>query len=110
MLRRSTGVSLDTKRVAVSIGSDIRDGVVKVSLVALERSTSEPSSSVEVIALPDAKDCRRSSNGSISVVAMASNTNPSYFDARIREFIHFYSELAVIMIKVEVGMTRGFGC
>ena len=83
MLRKSTGVSLDTKRVAVSMGRDIRDGVVKVSLVALERSTSEPSSSVAVIALPDAKDCRRRSNGSISVVAMASNINSSYLDAQI---------------------------
>lgn len=76
MLRRSTGVSLETNRVAVSIGNDIRDGVVKVSFVALERSTSEPSSSVAVIALPDAKDCRSKSNGSVSVVAMASKSSP----------------------------------
>jgi len=67
MLRRSTGVSLDTKRVGVSMGSEMRLGDVNVRCVACDRLTSGAEASREavgMIALPDAIDCRSSRRGS----------------------------------------------
>lgn len=73
MLRRSTGVSLETKRVGASMESDMRVGEVKVRCVACDRLTSGASASVEAVgmmALPDAIDCRSSRRASWSMGAI----------------------------------------
>lgn len=77
MLRRSTDMSLATKRVGVVMGSDMRDGVVNVRCVAFGSSTSgaeASSDAVGMIWLPDAIDCRSNRRGSRSEVAIVASS------------------------------------
>src|SRR6187399_3102344 len=71
MLRRSTGRSLETKRVGASIGTATREGCVKWRYVACARGTSGTLGEVSAVVVgmmapPDAMDCRSSRRGSES--------------------------------------------